>query len=58
MGTIRRIAPASRFFRFLERFREIMVIFVFAFEKIFKNDKNFVCIWTKMGYNEVVYSPV
>ena len=53
MGAECREASPTAFFRFLESNPQNVVYFMASLQKIFKNDKNIVCIWAKMGYNKV-----
>jgi len=54
MGTEYRKASPAGFFRILESKPQNLGYFMASFQKNFKNDKNFVCIWAKMGYNRMV----
>jgi len=53
VGSKLRAAAAACVFLFLAFSWKNPVLFDAPFQKNFKNDKNFVCICEKMGYNKV-----
>ena len=53
MGKYNWLPVATRFLQTVDNYGKNLGVAAVPFQKNFKNDKNFICICEKMGYNKV-----